>query len=178
MSSLNVVGVEDANGVGNQVRARVLGMFRLVSDGPAGVAVVVADHEPAAIGEHPAETLRPPEHRPPDAHDEQDRWIGEVAKGLRAELDTAHVDHALSQLPTSYVGLPTFTRFLSCPPANSLTTLKASMSSPIVIPPSPSIDRLYRRGGQASILEERGRRDPGADSLGHRDARGRGRRPP
>src|SRR5262249_21410123 len=108
MSSLDVVGVEDANGVGNQVRARVFGMLWLVGDGPAGVAVVVADHEPAAIGEHLAEALLPPEHRPPDAHDEQDRWISEVAKGLRAELDTTHGDHALRQLhpPLGLLGAP------------------------------------------------------------------------
>src|SRR5262245_26885781 len=134
MSSPDVVGVEDANGVGNEVRARVFGMLWLVGDGPAGVAVVVADHESAAIGEHPAEALLPPEHRPPDAHDEQNRWISEVAKGLRAELDTTHGDHALRQLhpPLGLLAAPSASHvyaFPLSPTSEQPANLKDSMSS-------------------------------------------------
>ena len=64
-----LVGVEHPHGVGDQVGAGVSGPPRLVGHRSAGVAVVVADHEPPAVGEHPAEALLPPEHRRTDAHD-------------------------------------------------------------------------------------------------------------
>ena len=47
----DAVGVEHACGVGHQVAARVPGMARLVGDRSAGVAMVVTDHEPPAVGE-------------------------------------------------------------------------------------------------------------------------------
>ena len=60
--------------------------------------MVIADHEPAPAGEHPAEALLPPEHRGTDAHDQQDRRVGQLAEGLSAELDTVGLDHSLGQL--------------------------------------------------------------------------------
>ena len=63
--------------------------------------MVIADHEPAAAGEHPTEALLPPEHRGTDAHDQEDRRVGRLAEGLRAELDTVGFDHALGQLRSS-----------------------------------------------------------------------------
>ena len=46
------VGIEHASSVGNQVRAVVRRVARWVRDRPTGVAVVVTDHEPLAVGEH------------------------------------------------------------------------------------------------------------------------------
>jgi hypothetical protein len=60
--------------------------------------MVVADHEPPTVGEHPAETLLPQEHRPASAHYEEDWRVGLVAEGPRAELDAVRFDHALGQL--------------------------------------------------------------------------------
>jgi hypothetical protein len=60
--------------------------------------VVVADYEPPAVGEHLAEALLPPEHRPANAHDEEGRRVGRVAEGLRAELDAVRFDQSLGQL--------------------------------------------------------------------------------
>jgi hypothetical protein len=62
--------------------------------------MVVADHEPAAVGEHPAEALLPPEHRPAPHH-QQDRRVGRVAEGLRAQLDAVRFDHPLRQIRSS-----------------------------------------------------------------------------
>jgi hypothetical protein len=45
------------------------------------------DHEPPAVGEHRAEALLPPEHRPADSHDEENRGVGRIPEGLGAELD-------------------------------------------------------------------------------------------
>jgi hypothetical protein len=95
----DAVGVEHAGGVRDQVGAGVSGTPGLVGHRAAGVAVVVPDHETPAAGEHPAEALLPPEHRAAEAHDEEDRRIGRIAERLRAELDTAHVDH-----PFGHVG--------------------------------------------------------------------------
>jgi hypothetical protein len=89
------VSVEHARSVGGEVRARVAGAAGRIGDRSAGVAVVVADHEPPALGEHPAEALLPPEHRAAEAHDQEDRRIRPVAEGLGAELDAVRLDHAL-----------------------------------------------------------------------------------
>jgi hypothetical protein len=96
VGSRDLVGVEHAGGVGHQVGAAVSGAPRLVGDGPARVAVVVADHEPVPVGQHPAEALLPPEHRGADAHDEQDRRVGRVPEGLGTQLDLVGLDHSLS----------------------------------------------------------------------------------
>jgi hypothetical protein len=71
VSGPNVVGVEHTGRVRDEVGAGVAGMPRLVRDRAAGVAVVVADHEPSAVGEEPAEARFPPQHGRAEAHDEQ-----------------------------------------------------------------------------------------------------------
>ena len=70
------VGVEHSRGIGDQVHAAVPGVAGLVRGRSARVAVVVPDHEPPSVDEHPAEALVPPEHRRADAHDEEDRRVG------------------------------------------------------------------------------------------------------
>src|SRR5439155_2221700 len=88
--------------VRDEVGARVAGMPRLVGDRAAGVTVVVADHEPAPIREHPAEARLPPEHRAADAHHQQDRRFVCVPKSLCAELDAIRFDQPLGhQRPAS-----------------------------------------------------------------------------
>ena len=57
--------------------------------GAAGVAVVVADHEEARVGQQPAELRVPPGHRAAEPHHQQQRVAGGVAEGLVAELDAA-----------------------------------------------------------------------------------------
>ena len=76
-------------------------MTRRVRDRSAGVAVVVADDEPPAVGEHLAEASVPPEHRPADTHDEEDRRVGGVAERLRAEPHTVCFNHPLDHVPSS-----------------------------------------------------------------------------
>ena len=100
----DLVGVEHAGGVGDHVGAGVPGVSRLVGDRAAGVAVVVADHEPPAVGEHPAERLLPPEHRRADPHHEEDWRVGRIAEGLRAELNAVRFDHLLGQRRSSFPG--------------------------------------------------------------------------
>src|SRR5207249_12250563 len=63
------------------------GESRLIRDRTAGVAMVVPDHEPATLGEQPAETLVTPVHRRAHPHDREDRRISGVAERFRAELD-------------------------------------------------------------------------------------------
>jgi hypothetical protein len=55
----DLVGVEHAGGVGDEVVAGVPRASDLIGDRAAGVAMVVANHEPPAVGEHPAEALLP-----------------------------------------------------------------------------------------------------------------------
>src|SRR3954447_18761952 len=59
--------------------------------------MVVADNEPPAVREHPAEALLPPQHRCTHAHDEEDRRVGRVTEWLGAKLDPVRLDHALGQ---------------------------------------------------------------------------------
>ena len=80
-----------------------LGAPGLVGHRAAGVAVVVADHEPPTVGEHPAEALLPPQHRRPDAHDQKDGGILRVAERLRAELDTVCFDFSVGHSVPSFV---------------------------------------------------------------------------
>jgi hypothetical protein len=96
------VAVEYAESVGEKVVSRVPGASRLIGDRTTGVAVVVADHEPSVPGEHPAKALLPPEHRSPDAHDEQDRRVARIAEGLGADLGAIRIDHALGQGASSF----------------------------------------------------------------------------
>jgi hypothetical protein len=91
----DLVGVEHAGGVGDQVIAGVPGTARLVGDRSPRVAMVVADQEPPAVGEHPAEPLLPPEHRGADPHDQEDRRIPRIAEGLGAEPDAVRLDQSL-----------------------------------------------------------------------------------
>src|SRR5439155_18580058 len=90
---LDPVAVEHPAGVGDEIGARVRGAARLVARRSTGVAVVVTDHEPATVGEHPTEPFVPPKHRSADTHDEENRRVGRLAERLRAELDPAHVDY-------------------------------------------------------------------------------------
>ena len=55
--------------------------------GAAGVAVVEADHEEAALGQHPAQLGVPPGHRAAEPHHQQQRLAVGVAEGLVADLD-------------------------------------------------------------------------------------------
>jgi hypothetical protein len=73
----------------------------LVGDGPAGVAVVVADHEAPCARQRPAEALIPPQHRRPDALDEKYRPICRIAERLRAELHAVDLDHPFGHVATS-----------------------------------------------------------------------------
>lgn len=101
-SARDPVAVQYAAGVGNQVGAGVSGAARLVGDRTPGVAVVVANHEPPAIGQQSTETFLPPQHRRAGAHDEQERRVGGVAHGIRAQLDTVRLDHALGHPASSH----------------------------------------------------------------------------
>jgi hypothetical protein len=100
------VGVQHAGRVVVEGGAGVLRPARLVGRRAAGVAMVVADHEAAALGEHPAEALVPPEHRRAGPHDQQQWRIPRVAKGLRAELHAVRFDHPFGQLEPRDLGLP------------------------------------------------------------------------
>lgn len=79
--------VEQGDGVGDQVVRRVPGRARLVRDGPAGVAVVLADDESRTAREALAKPALPPEHRRRQTHNEQDRRARRVAERLNAEVD-------------------------------------------------------------------------------------------
>ena len=102
----NVVGIEHAGRVGDEIGAGVSGPPGLVGDRAAGVAVVVTDDEPPAIGERPAEVLLPPEHGGADARDEEDRGSVRVTERLGAELDPVRVDHALGHPGSVAAWLP------------------------------------------------------------------------
>ena len=80
------VSIEDADDDGDEVAARVPEIAEPIGDRAAGVAVVATDDEPAAVGERPAEVVRPSEHRGAKAHDQQDRWLRGVAPPVGAEL--------------------------------------------------------------------------------------------
>jgi len=96
-----LVPVKDTGGIGHEIRTGVLRMVGLIGDRAAGVAVVVADHEAAALGKERAETLLPPEHRRTDPHDQQNRRIVRVAERLCTELDAVRFDHALTHVRAS-----------------------------------------------------------------------------
>lgn len=102
MRGRNAKGVEHANSVPHQIAAGVAGAPRFIGHRSAGVAVVVANHEPPAVGEQMAEVLLPPEHRPADAHDEKHRRVSRVAERFRAELNSARFDHSLNHVATSH----------------------------------------------------------------------------
>ena len=101
VSGLETIGVEHAGGIGDQVSAVVRGVARLIRHRSAGVAVVVADHEPPSASEHPAKPLVPPEHRPANTHDEKDRRVGWVPERLRAQRHAVGFDHPLGHVASS-----------------------------------------------------------------------------
>ena len=72
---IQFIGVEHCNCVVDEVVAGVAGVARRIGGRETGVAVVVADYEPAGLRERAAEVLRPPEHGSAGAHDEQDRRL-------------------------------------------------------------------------------------------------------
>ena len=97
MRGRDAVGVEHAGGVGDQVGAGVRGVAGLVGHRSAGVAVVVADHEPPSAA---SIRQKPSSHQsidPPMPMIEQDRRVGRVAERLRAQLDAVRFDHPLGQ---------------------------------------------------------------------------------
>jgi hypothetical protein len=91
----DAVVVQHRNRVREQIAPGIAGMSGLVGRRSAGVALVVADDEPAVPGEQPAELLRPPQHRAAKACHQEDRRIGRVAERLRAEPDFVHADQPL-----------------------------------------------------------------------------------
>jgi hypothetical protein len=93
--------VEHANRVGAHVSAAVARLTRRVGDRASRVALVVADHEPAAVSEQAAEPLLPPQHRCAGTHDQQQRRVRGVAERLHTELDPVSVDQPLGQ-PRTY----------------------------------------------------------------------------
>jgi hypothetical protein len=93
-----IEGADDADCVGDEVRGGVRRSARLVADRLPGVAVVVADDEPAAGLQPRAEGVLPPVHRRARAHDEQDRRVGRVTERLDAELDTVDA-HLIQDRP-------------------------------------------------------------------------------
>ncbi len=66
-----------------QIGERVARSPRRVAGGAAGVPVVVADHEPVAVGEPLAEFGVPPQHRGGRTVDEQDGRVRRVAERSR-----------------------------------------------------------------------------------------------
>jgi hypothetical protein len=98
MRRRDTVRLQHADRIDDQLGTRVTGTPRLVADRAAGVAVVVADHKPAAAGEHPTETFLPPNHRRAEAYDQEDRRVSWIAERLGAELDPVRLDHPLSHL--------------------------------------------------------------------------------
>ena len=55
----------------------------------ADVAVVVADHEEAALGQLRAEVVVPGDHLRAEAHDQQHRRVARVPEGLVTDVDLA-----------------------------------------------------------------------------------------
>ena len=92
------VGIEHPGRVGHKVTTAVAGAPGFVGGRSARVAVVVADHEPAAVREAPTELLLPPQHRCAETHDEKNRRIGWFAERLRAQLNPACFDHPLGHI--------------------------------------------------------------------------------
>ena len=100
-------GVEDAQRVGRQVRPGVRRLTERTARGPAGVAVVVADHEPAGGGDLLAELRLPPVHRRGCPADEQDGGVIDATERVDAELRVADRDHRLGHVrPAQYQPAP------------------------------------------------------------------------
>jgi hypothetical protein len=89
--------VKEPDGVLDQIAARILGGARLVADRAAGVAIVVAGHEPGAGRELRAELLLPREHRAAGSRDEQDRRVRRVTEGLEAQINAVCADDPLAR---------------------------------------------------------------------------------
>src|SRR3712207_5079948 len=95
MGALKAEVIEQADGILCQVAQGIRRSPRLVADRSAGVAVVVADDEPAAGHQSLAEALLPPVHRGCPSHDEEDRGFGPIAECLDAEVDPVGPDDPL-----------------------------------------------------------------------------------
>src|SRR3954454_12062647 len=92
------VAVEDARGVGDEVRAAVVRPARRAGGRAAGVAVVVAHDEAPARRERRTERIVPPQHRRAHAHDQQHRRVAGVAERLGAQLDPIPLDDPLAHV--------------------------------------------------------------------------------
>ena len=103
MRGRDFIGVEHAGRVGDQVRARVTGAPGLVGDRSAGVRGGRSGSRTARRRRESGKALLPPGHRPADAHDKEDRRVGRVAEGFRAEFHAIRLDHSFSHaaLPSS-----------------------------------------------------------------------------
>ena len=80
--------------------------------GEADVPVVVAHHVEAAVGEHQAERLWPGRHLGAQAHDQEQRRVGVVAKRLVFELQPVRLDLRHQQLSPNVI--ETFTPRRAC----------------------------------------------------------------
>ena len=78
--------LEHTGGIRDQIRAACTGTSRLVGHRSTGVAVVVADHEPFLVGEHPAE---PPSHQSIDAARPVTRRIGGSVGSPKASVQSS-----------------------------------------------------------------------------------------
>jgi hypothetical protein len=95
------VVVEERDRVHEQISSGIGRAPGLVRRRPPGVALVVADHEPTALSDQPAEPVRPPQHRAAEARNEEDGRIVRVAERLGIELDPIGVDQALADWHSS-----------------------------------------------------------------------------
>jgi len=120
----------------------------------SGKSSASCPNAPPADDEHPTRALLPPQHRPANAHDQEDRQIGRVAEGLRAPLDAVCFDHALGQLRSSLSEtLRPSTRASRRPSAS--TGSRASRSSP-----ARARERHQQPAGPVSFDVERDRHQP------------------
>src|SRR3954471_17397682 len=92
------VAVEDARGVGDEVRAAVVRPARRAGGRAAGVTVVIAHDEAPARRERRTERIVPPQHRRAHAHDQQHRRVAGVAERLGAQLDPIRLDDPLAHV--------------------------------------------------------------------------------
>src|SRR5438105_4960037 len=63
----------------------------------ADVAIVEADHEVAALGEHAAEALVPVQHLGAEPHDQKERRVAAIAEGLVEDLDSVRAREGQGQ---------------------------------------------------------------------------------
>jgi hypothetical protein len=89
MGAAQTEDVEQAHHIRDQITQGIGRSIRIVADGPAGIADVVANDESGAGRETLAELILPREHRV--AHQE-DRRVGGITKGLGAKVDPVGPD--------------------------------------------------------------------------------------